>query len=83
MDIPEVASPGLVKVDLTDKKQHSTTPLIKDAFCLDYFAAITSTGLAFCMILQISMIATLISNIFCIKSSLQNVVDQYMHSISL
>ena len=25
---PEVASPGFVKVDSTDDKQHSTTPLI-------------------------------------------------------
>ena len=41
MDSPEVASSALVKVDSTDEKQHSTTPLIKDAFCLDYFAAIT------------------------------------------
>ena len=39
--LPEVASPALVKVDSTDNKQHSTTPLIKDGFCLDYFAAIT------------------------------------------
>ena len=38
---PEVASHTLVKVDLTDDKQHSTTPLIKDAFRFDYFAAIT------------------------------------------
>ena len=41
VDSPEVASPALVKVDSTDDNQHSTTPLIKDAFCLDYFAAIT------------------------------------------
>ena len=41
VDSPKVASPGLFKVDSTDKKQHSTTLLIKDAFCLDYFAAIT------------------------------------------
>ena len=42
VDSPQVASPALVKVDSTDDKQHcSTTPLIKDAFCLDYFAAIT------------------------------------------
>ena len=40
VDSPEVASPALVKVDSTDDKQHFTTPLIKDAFCLDYFAAI-------------------------------------------
>ena len=32
VDSPEVASPALVKVDSTDDKQHSTTPLIKDAF---------------------------------------------------
>ena len=41
VDSPEVASPALVKVDSTDNKQHSTTPIIKDGFCLDYFAAIT------------------------------------------
>ena len=41
MDSPEVALPTLVKVDSTNDKQHSTTPLINDAFCLDYFAAIT------------------------------------------
>ena len=41
VDSPEVASPALLKVDSTNDKQHSTTPLIKDAFCLDYFAAIT------------------------------------------
>ena len=41
VDSPEAASPAPVKVDSTDDKQHSTTPLIKDAFCLDYFAAIT------------------------------------------
>ena len=40
VDSPEVASSALVKVDSTDDNQHSTTPLIKDAFCLDYFAAI-------------------------------------------
>ena len=38
---PRVDSPRLVKVDSTNKKQQSTTLLIKDAFCLDYFAAIT------------------------------------------
>ena len=38
---PEVASPELAKVDSTDDKQHSTTPLIKDAFGLDYFAVIS------------------------------------------
>ena len=41
VDSSEVASPTLVNVDSTDGKQHSTTPLIKDGFCLDYFAAIT------------------------------------------
>ena len=41
VDLPEVASPALVKVDSTDDKQHSTTPFIKEGFCLDYFAAIT------------------------------------------
>ena len=41
VDSPEVASPALVKVDSTNDKQHSTTPLIKDAFCFDYFVAIT------------------------------------------
>ena len=69
-DSPEVASPALV--DPTDEKQHSTTPLTKDAFCLDY-----------CPILEMSTIATSILNIFCIKSSLQNVVDHYMLSLSL
>ena len=38
---PKVDSPALVTVDSTDDKQHSTTKLFKDAFCLDYFAAIT------------------------------------------
>ena len=38
---PEVASPALVKVDPTDDKQRSTTPLIKDAFRFAYFAAVT------------------------------------------
>ena len=37
----------------------------------------------FCTILEISTIATSILNIFCIKSSLQNVVDHYMLSLSL
>ena len=33
MDSPEViASPGLVKVDSTDDKQHSAIPLIEDVF---------------------------------------------------
>ena len=33
VDSPEVvASPGLVRDDSTDDKQHSTTPLIEDAF---------------------------------------------------
>ena len=33
VDSPEViALPGLVKVDSTDDKQHSTTSLIEDAF---------------------------------------------------
>ena len=41
VNLPEVASPALVKVDSTDDKQHSTTPLIKDAFCSHYFATIT------------------------------------------
>ena len=40
VDSPEVASSALVKVDSTDDNQRSTTPLIKDAFCLDYFATI-------------------------------------------
>ena len=39
--VPSSALPALVEVDSTDDKQHSTTPLIKDAFFLDYFAAIT------------------------------------------
>ena len=38
---------------------------------------------AFCTILKISTIASLILNIFCIKSSLQNVVDHYMLSLPL
>ena len=41
VDSPEVVTLVLVKVDSTDDKQHSTTQLIKDAFCLDHFAAIT------------------------------------------
>ena len=41
VDSHEVASPALVKVDSTDDKQNSTTPPIKNTFCLDYFAAIT------------------------------------------
>ena len=80
---PEVASHTLVKVDPTDDKQHSTTPLIKDAFCLDYFAVITKNRSSVCTILEISTIASSILNIFCIKSSLQNVVDHYMLSLSL
>ena len=38
VDSREVASPGLVKVDSTDDKLYSTTPLTKDAFYLDYFS---------------------------------------------
>ena len=43
VDSPEVASPDLLKLlfDSIDDKQHSTTPLSEDDFCLDCFAAIT------------------------------------------
>ena len=59
---------GLIKVDSTDDKQHSTARLIKDVFCWDYIAAIAKIGPAFWMMLAISTIATPILNIFCIKS---------------
>ena len=73
----KVDSPGLVIVDSTDDKQHSTTLLLKNAFCLDFFCS-HYLGQVFCTILESPTIAMSILNIFCIKLSLQNVVDQYM-----
>lgn len=78
----KVDSPGLVIVDSTDDKQHSTTLLLKNAFCLDFFCS-HYLGQVFCTILESPTIAMSILNIFCIKLSLQNVVDQYMLSLSL
>ena len=73
----KVDSPGLVIVDSTDDKQHSTTLLLENAFCLDFFCS-HYLGQVFCRILESPTIAMSILNIFCIKLSLQNVVDQYM-----
>ena len=73
----KVDSPGLVIVDSTDDKQHSTTLLLKNAFFLDFFCS-HYLGQVFCTILESPTIAMSILNIFCIKLSLQNVVDQYM-----
>ena len=78
----KVDSPGLVIVDSTDDKQHSTTLLLKNAFCLDFFCS-HYLGQVFCTILESPTIAMSILNIFCIKLSLQNVVDHYTLSVSL